>query len=88
MLVIGKREEELVVARKRKKIEIWGGEEGYLSAGEGQNAEKRRADTWCRLRARGYGVVGADRSMMPWADTWCRGPRESGAWCRWQEREA
>lgn len=64
MLVIGKREEELVVARKRKKIGIWGGEEGYLSAGEGQNAEKRRADTWCR------------------------GPREPGAWCRWQEREA
>lgn len=58
MLVIGKREEELVVARKRKKIGIWGGEEGYLSADEGQNAEKRRADTWCRLRARGYGVVG------------------------------
>lgn len=34
MLAIGKREEELVVVGGKKKIRIWGGEEGYLSVGE------------------------------------------------------
>lgn len=55
MLVYGQREEELVVARERKKIKIWGGEEGYLSAGEGSNAEMKRAGTSCGRRANRHG---------------------------------